>query len=216
MTPPNRPGCLFHGATLLLAALSLAAIGAVTYAALLVIRGYPNIDLAETVRTHPALQNGSNLDRIAHESLAALHSGLEAVYFFGTTVWRWSTLLLLPALFVGFLAPRTARPMSRFAPTFLATLLLATGLMTATVASYLHRFVARPKGHFDLGRTRAAVSQFIRVEQAVPWGLLIAGALLVALNLGLLLSLRRLWISASRKRGGRVGPAASVPAQAQR
>jgi hypothetical protein len=215
MAPPNRPGCLFIGTTLLLAALSLAAIGAVTYGALLGIQGYPNIDLAETVRTHPALQNSSNLDVIAQESLSALHSGLEAVYFFGTTVWRWSLLLLLPALFVGFLAPKTAWPMSRFAPSFWATSLLVTGLTAAAVASYLHQFVARPKGHFDLGRTKAAVSQFIRVEQAVPWGLLIAGALLVALNLGLLLSLRRLWISASRTRGGQVGSAVSSPAQVQ-
>jgi hypothetical protein len=37
--PPNRPGCLFHGTTLLLAVLSLATIGVVTYAALLVIQG---------------------------------------------------------------------------------------------------------------------------------------------------------------------------------
>src|SRR5436309_2762997 len=173
MALPNRPGCLFTGTTLLLAVLSLGAIGAVTYAALLVIQGYPYIDLARTARTHSALQNSSNLDGVARELLLALHSGLDSVYFFGIAIWRWSILLLLPAMLVGFLAPKTARPTSRFAPAFWAASLLATGLTAVAVASYLHRFVARPKGHLDLGRAKAAVSQVIRVEQVVPWGLLI-------------------------------------------
>src|SRR5882724_8307343 len=107
MASPNRPGCLFHGTTLLLATLSLAAIAAVTYTALLVLQNYPHIDLAATVRTHPALQNNSNLDGIAHEALAAFHSGLDTVYYFEMAVWRGSLLLLLPALLVGFLAPKT-------------------------------------------------------------------------------------------------------------
>jgi len=196
MASPDRPGCLFHGTALLLAALSLAAIGGVTYTALLVIQNYPHIDLAETVRTHPALQSDSNLDGIAHEALATFHSGLNAVYYFGMAVWRGSLLLLLPALLVGFLAPKTTRRTTRCAPAVWAASLLATGLTAERAGSYFHRFVAQPKGHFDLAHTQVIESQFIRAEQAIPWGLLVAGALLVALNLGLLLSLRRLWTSA--------------------
>ncbi|HZF10680.1 MAG TPA: hypothetical protein VFE33_17980 [Thermoanaerobaculia bacterium] len=203
MASPNRPGCLFHGTTLLLATLSLAAIAAVTYTALLVLQNYPHIDLAATVRTHPALQNNSNLDGIAHEALAAFHSGLDTVYYFGMAVWRGSLLLLLPALLVGFLAPKTTRPTTRCAPAVWAATLLATGLTAERAGSYFHRFVAQPKGHFDVGHTRAVVSHFIVAEQAIPWGLLMAGALLVALNLGLLLSLRRLWIVARGREAAR-------------
>jgi hypothetical protein len=196
MALPDRPGCLFRGTTLLLAALSLAAIAVVTYSSLLVIQRYPYIDLAQTARTHAALRDSSNLDGIAHELLKGFHAGLDAVYYFGTAIWRCSMLLLLPALLVGFLAPKKTRPTSRFAPAVWATSLLATGLTTAGVGSYLQRFVAQPRGHFDVGHTRAVVSQVIVIEQALPWGLLVAGAMLVALNLGLLLSLRRLWTSA--------------------
>jgi hypothetical protein len=189
---PSRSGCLFSGAAMLLGALSLAAIAAVAYAALLILQEYPYFDFAQTVRTHPALDSGSNLDGISYELLRAFHSGLDAGYYFGIAIWRCSTVLLLLALFVGFSASKAARPASRFAPALWAASLLATGLAATAVARYSHRFIQQPQGHFDVRQTQLIVARAIVVERVLPWALFAAGVFLVALSLGLLLALKRL------------------------